>query len=311
MEKMLTLSSSPHIHSPDSVTRIMFLVCASLAPAGIAGIYFFGLRALLVILTCCAAAAAAEYAWTRVAQKPSTLHDLSAVVTGLLLAYNLPPSIPLWAAAIGSVFAIVIVKQCFGGLGQNIVNPALAARAVMLASWPVAMTTWTLDGVTSATPLAILKGGEATGALPSFMDVFWGHIGGCIGETSAIALLAGGIFLIATQVISWHIPVAYIGTVAVLSAFFSRSSGLNPGVLYELCSGGLMLGAFFMATDYTTSPIMKSGQIAFGVGCGLIATLIRYFGGYPEGVSYSILIMNLAVPIIDRLTEPKIFGEVR
>jgi electron transport complex protein RnfD len=248
---------------------------------------------------------AAEAVWQRLSGRQITVSDLSAALTGLLLAYNLPPEIPLWMAAAGGIFAIIIVKQFYGGLGKNILNPALAGRAMMLICWPVAMTTWTLNGVSGATPLAIIK--DTSPGMHSFLDMFTGSIGGCIGETSAIALLIGGVYLIWKGIISWRIPVVYIVTVAVFSVAFGRSGG--PHI--EILAGGLMLGAFFMATDYTTSPMTASGQMVFAFGCGLIAMLIRAFGGYPEGVSYSILIMNLTVPIIDRLTAPRVFGEVK
>ncbi|MDR1943320.1 MAG: RnfABCDGE type electron transport complex subunit D, partial [Synergistaceae bacterium] len=305
MDNLLVVASSPHIRAKTSSRKIMGLVLLSLAPAGAAGLFFFGTRALLVMAASVAACVAAEAIWQRCTKQPVTVSDLSAALTGLLLAYNLPPSIPLWMAACGGVFAIIIAKQFFGGLGQNIVNPALAGRAMMLICWPVAMTTWTLHGVTGPTPLAIIKSAESAGSLPSLQSVFLGEIGGCIGETSALALLAGGVLLIATGVISWRIPVVYIATVAAASAVFGRSAG----PLYEVLAGGLMLGAFFMATDYATSPLTAKGQAIFAFGCGLITSLIRSFGGYPEGVSYSILIMNLTVPLIDRATAPKPLGE--
>jgi electron transport complex protein RnfD len=296
----------------------MALVLISLVPAGLSGAYFFGARSILVMAAAVAACVAAEAIWQRCTRQPVTVSDLSAAVTGLLLAYNLPPSIPLWMPVIGGVFAIIVVKQFFGGLGQNVVNPALAGRAMMLVCWPVAMTTWTVDGVSGATALYFVKGmktfadveakvAEAGQSLPSLLDAFIGRMGGCIGETSALALLIGGVFLIAMGIISWRIPVIYIATVAAASALFGRATG----PLYEILFGGLILGAFFMATDYTTSPLTPKGQVIFAVGCGILASLIRTYGGYPEGVSYSILIMNLTVPIIDRATAPKIFGEVK
>lgn len=295
----------------------MAWVLAALAPAGLAGMYFLGARSLLVVAVCVVACVATEAIWQKGTKQPITVSDLSAAVTGVLLAYNLPPTIPLWMAVCGSVFAMVIAKHFFGGLGQNIVNPALAGRAMMLICWPVAMTTWTIHGVTGPTPLAILKNGAeavsgatnsgALGALPSLVDVFIGNVGGCIGETSALALLVGGAALIAKGIISWRIPVVYVATVAVMSVLCGRAAG----PLYEILAGGLMLGAFFMATDYTTSPMTPKGQIIFAFGCGIIASLIRSFGGYPEGVSYSILIMNLAVPLIDRATVPHILGEAK
>lgn len=309
-ENLLTLSSSPHIRSNDTVQGIMRDVTIALVPAGLAGIYFFGLHAALVIITAVVAAMAAEALWQKATGRDVTVRDLSAVVTGLLLAYNVPPTLPLWMTAIGSFFAIIVVKQFFGGIGQNIVNPALAARAFLLASWPVDMTTWTIDGRTGATALAILKSGHVEG-LPTMFNAFIGHMGGCIGETSALALIIGGVYLLYRRVITWHIPVFYIGTVFILTILIGRNGPMTGNGLYEILIGGLMLGAFFMATDYTTSPMTKKGQIVFAIGCGVIATVIRIFGGYPEGVSYSILIMNLFVPLIDKYITPKAFGEVK
>lgn len=330
MSVRFTVGSSPHIHAPLDTRTIMGWVLVALLPAGAVGVWFLGFASLGVIATCVAVCVGSEYLWQKLAGQRVTVSDLSAAVTGLLLAYNLPPSIPLWMAACGSVFAIVLVKQFFGGLGGNIVNPALAARAMMLISWPVAMTTWTVQGVSSATPLGLIRWAvvptetaasavsQATemlystadpvaSALPAFWDLFIGTVGGCIGETSAIALLLGGALLIWKGIISWRIPVVYIATVAVLSLVFGRSGG----PLLEILSGGLMLGSIFMATDYTTSPMTAKGQYLFAVGCGLLTALIRTFGGYPEGVSYSILIMNLTVPLIDRITIPRILGEVK
>jgi electron transport complex protein RnfD len=283
--------------------KIMANVIGALVPAGAAGVYFFGARPIAVMAVCVAACVASEAAWQKMSGKPATVSDLSAALTGLLLAYNLPPSIPFWMAAAGGVFSIIVAKQFFGGLGQNIVNPALAGRAMMLICWPLAMTTWTLHGVTVATPLSVMK--SSVGDLPALTDAFLGNIGGCIGETSAAALLAGGIYLICMGIISWRIPAAYIAAVAAMSALIGRSGG----PLLEILAGGLMLGAFFMATDYATSPMTPPGQVIFALGCGVIASLIRIFGGYPEGVSYSILIMNLTVPLIDKLTPPRVLGE--
>ena len=311
----LVVASSPHVHSPLSTQKIMGLVIAALVPAGVAGVHFMGWRALAVIVVCVAASVAAEYLWQRATGQRVTVSDLSAAVTGLLLAYNLPPSVPLWMAACGAVFAIVVVKQFFGGIGGNVMNPALAARAMMLISWPVAMTSWSLDGVSTATPLAAMKalsgaGVSATSA-PSWStaDLLLGNVGGCIGETSAALLLLGGVFLVWQEVISWRIPVVYTLTAALLAALFRHGGGMMP--LQEALTGGLLLGAIFMATDYTTSPITARGQVVFAVGCGVLTALIRRFGGYPEGVSYSILIMNATVPLIDRVTKPRILGEVR
>lgn len=305
MERLLVVSSSPHIHSPDSTRSIMAWVLIALFPAGLAGVYFLGFRAAAVMAVCVISSVLAEKTWQKCANQKDTTGDLSAAVTGLLLAYNLPPTIPFWMAAIGSIFAIIVVKQFFGGIGCNIVNPALAARAMMLTSWPVPMTTWTIDGVSGATPLAMIKGGFGT--LPSLCDVFMGNVAGCIGETSALALIIGFVILLYKKIISWEIPIIYILTVAALSAAFGRTAG----PVFEIFAGGLFLGAIFMATDYTTSPMTKKGKMIFAAGCGLLTMLIRTFGGYPEGVSYSILIMNLTVPLIDMFTRPRIFGEVK
>jgi len=306
---MYTVSSSPHIKSNDSVQGIMRDVIIALIPATFAGIYFFGMQAFLVTLVSVLSCIAAEALWQKLAHRKNTIGDLSAVVTGLLLAFNLPAAVPLWLPAIGGFFAIIIVKQFFGGIGQNIINPALAARAFLLASWPVHMTNFTVDGVSSATVLAILKtGGDK---LPSLMNVFIGNVGGCIGETSVLALLIGGAYLIYRKVISWHIPVAYIGSVFILTFILGRSGLMTGNALYEICAGGLILGAIYMATDYSTSPMTKKGQLVFGLGCGILTTIIRLYGGYAEGVSYAILIMSLFVPFIDKFTALRVFGEVK
>jgi len=309
-EKKLVVASSPHFRAHATVQTIMGDVLIALAPALAAALYFFGFKAFTVIAVCVLASVVSEAAWQKLMGHPQTIKDLSAVVTGLLLAFNLPPTVPLWLAAFGSIFAIIVVKHFFGGIGQNIVNPALAARAMLLASWPVAMTTWAVDGMTTATPLALLKEGTAA-ILPTLSDVFIGHVGGCLGETSVLALLLGGAYLLWRKVISWHIPVIYISTVFVLTALLGREGWMTGNPLYESFPGGLMVGAVFMATDYTTSPMTKKGQVIFASGCGILTTLIRLYGGYAEGVSYSILIMNLFVPLIDRVTVPRIFGEVR
>lgn len=303
------LSSSPHIRDNDSTKSIMKDVVIALIPTTIAGIYFFKIQALLVILTTVLSCVLTEYAWQKFTKRPITIGNYSAVVTGLLLAFNVPPTLPLWMAVVGSIFTILIVKEFFGGIGQNIVNPALAGRAFLLACYPVAMTTWKIDGISSATPLAILKSNQ--GDLPSLYNVFIGNIGGCIGETSALALLIGAAYLFYKRIITWHIPVSYIGTVLILTTVIGRHGLMTGNGIYEIFAGGLMLGAFFMATDYTTSPMTATGQIVFGMGCGFLATVIRIFGGYPEGVSYSILIMNLFVPLIDKYVTPRVFGEVK
>lgn len=304
------VSGTPHVRSKESVQSIMRDVLIALTPAAVMGIYFFGMKALILIVVSVFSAMFFEWLYQKLMKKPVTISDLSAAVTGLLLALNLPAAAPIWVAVVGCAFAIIFAKQLFGGLGQNFINPALAGRAFLVASYPTEMTTWTsagnfgADAVAVATPLAQLKSGVTPDA--SFVDVLVGNIGGCIGETCAIALIAGGIYLIVKHVISWKIPIIYIATVFVLTAAIGRNGVRVP--VYELFAGGLMLGAFFMATDYASSPVTPKGQIIFAVGCGLLTTLIRIFGGYPEGVSYSILIMNLCVPLIERFTEPKIFG---
>lgn len=304
----ITISATPHIRSGESIQSIMRDVIIALLPATVMGIVYFRLKALMLIVISIAAAVIAEAVYQKGTKQKVTISDLSAVVTGLLLAMNIPASAPWWVPIVGSVFAIVIVKQLFGGLGQNFVNPALAGRAFLLASYPSIMTNWVTpgaDAVSTATPLALLKAGNVAD-LPSITDAFLGNIGGTIGETCALALIIGGIYLIWRGVISWRMPVIYIATVFVLTALIGRNGVRMP--VYELFVGGLMLGAFFMATDYATSPITPAGQIIMAVGCGILTTLIRIFGGYPEGVSYSILIMNLCVPLIERFTKPTIFG---
>lgn len=308
-DKMFAVSSSPHIRSNDSVQTIMRDVVIALLPAAIAGVYFFKIQALVLMLTAVISCVLFEYLWQKITKRPIRIFDLSAVVTGLLLALNVPPTLPIWMIVVGSFVAIVIVKALFGGLGQNVVNPALAARAFLVSSYPVQMTTWTLDGVSAATPLGILKEGGAE--LPTMMAGFIGNVGGCIGETSALALLIGFAYLLYRRVISWHIPVFYIGTVLVLTTVIGRDGFMTGNGLYEIMFGGLMIGAIFMATDYTTSPMTKQGKILYAVLCGLLTSVIRLFGGYPEGVSYSILIMNLFVPIIDKYVTPRVFGEVK
>ncbi len=302
------MSSSPHVRSSETTSRIMRDVIIALLPATGFGVYIFGLNALWVVLVSVAFAVLTELVVQLFMNKKVTVSDGSAAVTGLLLALNLPPSVPLWIPMLGSAFAVAIVKQTFGGLGHNFINPALAARAFLLASWPTIMTTWTIpgaDAVSSATPLGALKLGETLSAYP---DMFIGNIGGCIGETSAIALIIGGLYLIARRVIDPRIPVVYIGTVALFT-WIAGPGGLFTGdALYHILGGGLMLGAFFMATDYTTSPMSGTGKVVFAAGCGILTSVIRLWGGYPEGVSYSILLMNLVVPLIDKAFMPKRFG---
>lgn len=311
-EYNLLVGSSPHIRGKISTSNIMRDVLIALIPAILASIYFYRLNSFLVIIVTILSCIISEYVCNKIMKKNITIGDYSAVVTGLLLAFNLPPNIPLWIAAIGGVFGIVIVKQLFGGLGNNFVNPALAARAFLMASWPVAMTTWVtpgVDAVSTATPLALIKEGtEAVGQTPSIMNLFLGNIGGCIGETSALALIIGVAYLVYRKVITLEIPLTFIGTVALMAWVLGGEALFTGNAIYHIFAGGLMLGAFFMATDYTTSPMTFKGRIIIGIGCGILTTLIRLYGGYPEGVSYSILLMNLAVPLIDRYTIPRSFG---
>lgn len=310
----IIVSSTPHVRSKDSVQSVMRDVLIALAPATLAGIGYFGLNALITIVISVASAVFFEYLYQKMMKKRITISDLSAAVTGLLLALNMPASSPWWMPIVGSAFAIIIAKQLFGGLGQNFINPALAARAFLLASYPTDMTKWTVpswvDAVATATPLANLKNGGFVAQAADYKAAIFGNIGGCIGETCALALIAGGIYLIWREIINWKIPVIYIATVAVLTWILGRDGLMTGQPVYEIFVGGLMLGAFFMATDYASSPVTPNGQIIFALGCGLLTSLIRVYGGYPEGVSYSILIMNLTVPLIDRFTKPKIFGAV-
>lgn len=299
MKEMLTVSSSPHIKRPDTTRGIMSDVVIALAPAATYGCILFGLRALAVLITSVGVAVLSEFLWNKALKKPNTIKDMSAVVTGLLLGMNLPPTLPLWQAAIGSVAAIIVVKQMFGGLGHNFANPAIAARIMLLVSFPASMTRFTepvSDAVTSATPLA-----GTAGAL-SFKTLFFGMHAGSIGETSAFLLIVGGLYLVIRRVITPVIPVCFIGTVALLSLI----AGEN--VMLSVFGGGLILGAVFMATDYTTSPTTPLGKAVFAVGCGIITFVIRKFGALPEGVSYSILLMNILVPHINRFTLSKPFG---
>ena len=314
----MTISSSPHVHSPITTQTIMRDVLIALVPALIMSVVFFGFRALTVTLVSMAACTFFEWAWCRLLKINSKAYDLSACVTGMLLAFVCPVTIPYWTIILGDLFAIILVKMLFGGLGRNIVNPALAGRAFMF-SWPVLMSTWVkvgfqnaanpfkaVDVVTAATPLANMHQGIMTDA--SLWDLFIGNVGGCIGETSALALIIGFVYLLARKVITCRIPVAYIGTVAVLTFLFPLGNDRIPWMMAQVLGGGLMLGAIFMATDYVTSPLTKLGQIVYGIGCGVLTVMIRYFGGYNEGVSYAILCMNLTVVLLDRLGRPVKFG---
>lgn len=305
------VSSSPHLHKKESVKRIMWMAVFSLIPAGIAGVYIFGLGALWVIVLGVVSAVATEGLIQKLTKRKLTIFDGSAVLTGLLLAYNLPPKVPFWLPIVGAFFAIAIGKQAFGGLGQNIFNPALVGRVFLMASWPKYMTTFTkalnYDAVTSATPLALLKEGQAL-AGTSYWDLFLGNRGGCIGEVCILALLLGAAFLFIRGYISWHIPIVYIFSVGLISYIFGTQGFFKGDWLFHILTGGLILGAFFMTTDYVTSPLTRKGQVVFALGSGLITAVIRLWGGYPEGVSYAILMMNAATPIIDRYTKNRIYG---
>ena len=314
----LTISSSPHAHSPVTTQTIMRDVLIALVPALLGSIYFFGFRALLVTLVSAAACVFFEWGFCKIRKLHCKTYDLSAVVTGVLLAFVCPVTIPYWTIILGDFFAIVLVKMLFGGLGKNIVNPALAGRA-FLFSWPVLMSNWvkvgfdnaagllsTADAVTAATPMSAMH----QGALPeeSILDMFLGNIGGCIGETSALLLIIGFIYLLYRKVITTRIPLAYIGTVAILAFLFPQGNDRIAWMAAQVFGGGLMLGAIFMATDYVTSPLTKLGQIVYGIGCGVITILIRYFGGYSEGVTYAILCMNACAVLLDKIGRPVKFG---
>lgn len=308
MDNMLHLSASPHIHSGRSTTSIMRDVLISLAPAAVAGTVIFGWRALLVIAVCVASCVLLEALFNRITKKDQTVGDLSAAVTGLLLALNLPANIPLWQCVVGSVFAIILVKCLFGGIGFNLVNPAITARILMLVSFgsmAVQATPTVVDTVAGATPLAQIQ----EGTIPPLSDLLFGTTGGAIGETCAIALLVGFAYLLIRRIITWHIPVSFVGCVFLLS-FCMEGFDVQAATALIL-SGGLLIGAIFMATDYVTSPATPSGKILFGLGAGLLTFLIRYFGVYPEGVSFAILFMNILTPYIEKLTARKIFGGVK
>lgn len=312
------VSLAPHIRANDTVRKIMLDVIIALVPAMIASVYFFGMRSILLILTCVVACVATEYVTQSALKKTVQIRDLSAVVTGILIALNMPQSFPLWMAAFGSVFSILIVKECFGGIGFNFMNPALAARLVLMASWPKQITGYIspellkqgvtdLDSITYATPLQLIAAGDFAN-LPQMKDMFIGNIGGVIGETSAIALLIGFVYLVVRKVISWEIPVIYVATTAVCLGVLGIPMNIIP---YELLAGGLLLGAIFMATDYTTNPINRKGRIIFALGCGILTAVIRVKASLPEGVSYAICLMNLATPLIDKLTVTSAYGEAK
>ena len=308
MNKNMVVSVNPHIYAAQTTQTIMRDVLIALFPAVIASIVFFGIKALLVEVVCVAVAVLCEWAFEKITRRPLTVTDLSATVTGLLLALNLPVDIPLWQAAFGAFVAIVVIKQFFGGIGQNFANPAITARVIMLVAFSGTMTAWAIpaftDATSAATPLSLIAAGSLE-ELPTLGQMFLGARGGSMGETSCLALLLGGIYLVYRRVITWHTPVAFIGTVLVCTALL----GQQP--LYQVMAGGLFIGAIFMATDYTTSPPTPAGKLIFGLGCGLITVLIRVWGNYPEGVSFSILLMNILNPYICEWTKTKPFGGVQ
>lgn len=317
LSELLNVSASPHVRSKDSTKTIMRDVAIALVPAAGFGVYNFGVKALLILLASIASCMLTEYIYEMLMHKKITTSDYSALVTGLLLGMNLPASVPIWMPILGGVFAILIVKQLFGGLGQNFMNPALAARCFLMISFAKRMTTFTYDGVTGATPLYLIKSGDKASAVSdilsqggtSIFDMFTGNIAGTIGETSVIAILIGAAYLFVKKVITWKIPVTYIVTFAVFVLIFGGRGFDVSYLAAELCGGGLMLGAFFMATDYVTSPITPKGQIVFGIFLGLLTGIFRIFGGTAEGVSYAIIFCNLLVPLIERFTLPVPFGK--
>lgn len=317
LSELLNVSASPHVRSKDSTTTIMRDVAIALVPAAGFGIYNFGLKALIVLVASIVSCMLTEYIYEKAMHKKVTTGDYSALVTGLLLGMNLPAEVPVWMPILGGVFAILIVKQLFGGLGQNFMNPALAARCFLMISFAKRMTTFTYDGVTGATPLYLIKSGDKAAEVSdilsqggtSILDMFVGTIGGTIGETSVIAILIGAAYLFVRKVITWKIPVTYIVTFAVFALIFGGRGFDISYLAAELCGGGLMLGAFFMATDYVTSPITPNGQIVFGILLGLLTGIFRIFGGNAEGVSYAIIFCNLLVPLIERVTMPVPFGK--
>lgn len=323
----LIATSSPHIRAAENTRSIMLDVIIAMLPALAWSVVKFGFKALTLTVVSVLGCMFFEWGYRKIMKKPQSVGDLSSVVTGMLLAFVCPVTLPHWTILVGDFFAIVVVKQLFGGIGKNFLNPALAGRAALVASYAGEMTKWidpasgwapvfgsTADVVTAATPLALMKTGELETLTSTYSvsDMFFGNIGGSLGEISALLLLAGGLYLIWRKVISWHTPVAYIATVAVLAFLFPRYGASNvEWMVYSVLGGGVMLGAFFMATDYTTSPVTKAGQVIFGVGCGLLTIFIRYFGSYNEGVCYSIMIMNLLVALIDKNVKPSRFGVVK
>ena len=322
----LIATSSPHIRGSETTRSIMLDVIIAMLPALVFACFNFGIRALTLTAVSVIGCVGFEWLYRFLMKKPQSVGDLSAVVTGMLLAMTCPVTLDYWAILIGDFFAIIFVKQLFGGIGKNFINPALAGRAALVASYAGSMTKWidpaagkaavigsNVDAITAATPMAYLKGGDVEGlkAVYDISDVFMGTIGGSLGEVSAIALILGGAYLIWRKVINWQTPVAYIGTVAVLSFLFPKAGTGIEWMLYSVFGGGLMLGAIFMATDYATSPVTKKGQLIYGIGCGLLTVFIRYFGSYNEGVCYSIMVMNCCTALIDKYTKPTRFGVVK
>ena len=311
----LLVSSAPHMVSPVDTRKIMGTVLIALIPAFAVGIYQFGFGAVRVTAVCVISCVVLEWLMNKVMKKDQTIGDLSAVLTGVLLAFNMPSGLPTLICIAGSVCAIVVVKGLFGGLGQNIVNPAVTGRVFLFIAFATEMTTWPtargqhLDAVTAATPLGELSHGSFADVTTSNLDLFLGNVNGCIGEVSALALIIGGAFLIWKKVITWHIPVCFIATVFVLGLIWGAASGAGAlnGAILQICAGGVMLGAFCCATDYVTSPTLPLGKVIFGIGCGLFTMLIRIFASYPEGVSFAILLMNILVPFIDRFVEGRMY----
>ncbi len=322
MDKKFLVSSSPHIHTGQYITGVMRDVLIALIPALVIGIRVFGYRALTVTLVSVASCVLFETIWNKLLKKENTVGDLSACVTGVLLAYSLPVNVPLWIPVIGGLFAIIICKQLFGGLGQNFINPALGARAFLMASWPVLMTTFVqpnqklplfsgitnIDALSSATPLGLMK---MQGEMTAYTDLLFGNIGGCIGEVSAVALVIGAVYLVCRRVIRLHAPLAYLGSTALFGWMMGYNGFGTGDPLFHILSGGLMLGAFFMITDYTTSPTTKLGNVVGGILAGFFTVLIRVKGGYPEGVTYSIMLVNIMTPLIDKWILPKQYGRVK
>lgn len=313
MEGKLFVSSSPHIRDGNTIQKVMLDVIIALLPATIGALYYFRTNGAKIILLTVLTAVASEVIFQKLTKRPVTINDLSAVVTGLLLALNLPASAPWWLPVIGAIIAIVVVKQFFGGLGHNFMNPALAARIMLTISYGGHMTSWIKpgpDAISGATPLSFIKGvTEVPGNAPALTDMLFGNISGSLGETSAILLILGGIYLIYRGIISWEIPAIFIGTVAATTLVYGQFDIYYT--VYHLLAGGLMIGSIFMATDYASAPVTPKGRIIFALGCGIITSVIRLFGGYPEGVGFSILLMNIAAPLIDKYTSPRVFGEVK